>query len=268
VKISIGINTYKPYNELTSRQQRCIHFLRINAPASVSLYNIDREANSYKRFKHLQLERTSKDIVPNSTKELAMSKDIFNLLSQTDCDYFAYLNDDITVGLRVFSTIRNEDRDCFIISRIDTTEVKNLKDVPQNLSCNLHGFDMFIIKKSWWLENKKYFPNFVLGRYYWDTYYYCLCHIFGNTLTLNDQPYIFHPAHENVSNIQDAETMYNTSLLQDSIMSLWYSNVQLNFKNRASEHNIKDLKPTINEKEIERQIFKTFYEKNFSNICR
>lgn len=268
MKISIGINTYKPYEELTPRQQHCVYFLRTNAPSNVTLYNIDTKPNSFERFKHLQLERTSKDIVPNSTKELAMSKDIFNILSQTDCEYFAYLNDDITVGLSVYDAISKENRDCFVVSRVDTTEVKTFRDAPKCLSCNLHGFDMFIIKKQWWLENKKYFPNFVLGRYYWDTYYYCLCHIFGNTLTLNDCPYIFHPAHKSVSNIQDAETIYNTSLLQDSIMSLWYSNVQLNFKNRVCEYDIKDLKPTTDEKEIERQIFKTFYEKNFSNICR
>lgn len=265
MKISIGINIYKPVEELSTRQQRCI--IDLQSLDNVTLYNASTEDIKINGFNFLKLNRTSKDIVPNSTRELPMSKDIFNLLSETDCDYFIYLNDDIMLRPILVTQVAEGNFDSYIASRIDTTELTTSIGGVTPLSCNLHGFDLFAISKKWWLENKKYFPNFVLGRYYWDTYYYCLCHIFGNALTLNDKAWIFHPAHESVSNVNDAETIYNTSQLQECIIQLWHNNVLTNFKNRKSKDGIKDLIPTTDEREIEKQIFKTFYEKNFSNIC-
>ena len=115
MKISIGINGYKQYKDLQKRERFCIESLLKCKNNDISLFNIvyDNESVSYEGINTLQkLTKTSDDIIrhhfahegltteynlrkqeiDNNTKKIPSVKEIFDVLCETDCDYFLFLN--------------------------------------------------------------------------------------------------------------------------------------------------------------------------------
>ena len=120
MKIAIGINGFKKYEDLKKRECFCIEsLLKIKSKnPNIELYNVcfQEENISYdgfttlnklivksnelirEYFKHEGLQKEyqlRKDEIDNNKKELPSIKEIFDILADTDCDYFLFLNNDI-----------------------------------------------------------------------------------------------------------------------------------------------------------------------------
>lgn len=272
--IAIGVNTYCEAAKLSTRQSLChesLKALKAKYNDKLILVNIQfkDETHEYDFFDTtVSLDRSSVDVVTSSSKKLPLSLDVFNALSNLNCFYFVYLNDDIIVKSRLIETVlENSTYDSFVASRMDVEPLNNLKEKPTYVNYNTHGFDLFVIKSKWWTANKQYFPNFILGRYYWDVYYYSLCNTFGRSKTLNAlPPCILHQVHESVSSPGDLEQAYNGLQANNIFLQAWFSNVQYNLRPRAEYMNIKNCIPNSNEESGTDRFYKEFYEKNISNI--
>jgi hypothetical protein len=235
MKFSIGINGYKPHNNLNKRELLGLESLiKLKNLNDVNLYNVifEHEDITYNNFKTLnKLKLSSNTIIKeyfknndltgstysqndieNNKIELPIVKEIFDVLAATDCDYFIFLNNDIILSDRIFKQIDNT-HNGYAASRININDIEKLSETPQLLEYCVHGFDVFVIKKSFWLKNRDYFDNFILGRFYWDTFTATMLKLLGNSKFLNKLPPVcFHIHHPNVSAQNNIENYSNINL--------------------------------------------------------
>ena len=246
MKIVLASNYYKRDNEFNKRQKLSIQsFLKIKEkfPENVELVNLafEDEQVDIEGFKtYNQLQRSSKEIIKdyfvnfirecdeNLTKRIEECKtklpsvyEIFTILSQLDCDYFLFVNDDIVVSDRYIKEILNSTDDALIASRLHVFELNDLSNNFKPESYSVHGFDGFAVRSKFWQENKYNFPEFLLGRPYWDTNYYTRFKLLGNVKTLNKlPPVIFHEDHASTScTTEDIETFYNNDIFKRDLIS-------------------------------------------------
>ena len=214
MKISIGINGYKDFNTLEKREKLCIEsLLKIKEKQqeiNINLYNIcfTDESVTYNNFKTLnKLTKKSNKIIKeyfqheglineyeyrkneidNNKKELPSVKEIFDVLAETDCDYFIFLNNDIILSNRIFKEIE-DGVECYPISRMHIYDIDSLNDIPRLESYSVHGFDVFLVKKDSWLNVRNNFEDFILGRFYWDTYFATMFNLLCECKNLNKLP--------------------------------------------------------------------------------
>ena len=157
--------------------------------------------------------------------------------------------------------------DAYIASRMDI-DVQTDKEnyIPRNF--NIHGFDMFCIKKTWWNIVNQYFPTLIVGRYFWDTVYYVLCKKHGEVKTLNTWPsVILHPIHNSGTHKITFEYKFNEYNADADILKAWFYVANNCLGKRLDDKGIKNCVPTFDEDECINSFLKN-YEKNFSNICR
>lgn len=277
MKIALGINTYCADSCLSKRQLLCqesLVSLKERYGKNIDLVNIqfEDEKYDYKCFDNtVFLNRSSRDVITSPKKKLPLSLDVFNALCNLDYTYFVYLNDDIIVKPRLIEVILEEGvkYDTFVSSRMDISILDNIKEKPVYKNYNTHGFDLFAVNSLWWRDHSKYFPNFILGRYYWDAYYYSVCNTLGRTKTLNTlPPYILHQEHEGVSSPNDNEHMYNELQANNIFLQAWFANVRVNLGPRASYSGIKNCIPNVGEEDGINRFYKEFYEKNISSLRR
>jgi hypothetical protein len=296
MKISIGINGYKEYKDLEKREKFCIESLLKCKKENINFYNVifENENIVYDHFTTLnQLSKTSDDIIrshfshggltneynlrkneiDNNTKKLPSVKEIFDVLSSTDCDYFLFLNNDIILSNRLFKNI-DPSVDCYAISRMHIHDIESLSEIPKLESYSVHGFDAFLIKKETWLKNRNNFPDLILGRFYWDTYFATKLHLLCNTRFVNDLPPVcFHIEHNSKSSENTIENYYNEDVFKRDLIigHLWFSYVQNVPLKRPTINNCKWYQPFPNEKEIEEKHFtqlnqKILFDSNFKKI--
>lgn len=282
MKFSIGINGYKKYNDLKKREKFCIDSLcKIkNKIPNITLYNIcfTDENIAYNNFITLNtLTQKSNNIIreyyskegreneyvlykeqiENNTKELPIIKEIFDVLANTDCDYFIFLNNDIILSDRIFKEITTE-YESYTVSRININEIENLNEIPELLEYCVHGFDAFIIKKQTWFDIRNNFENFILGRFYWDTFTATLLNLFCKCKNLNKLPPVcFHVEHPNVSAQDTIENKFCEQLFKgkDIINYMWFNYVYNVLFKRQSAGQCKWYYPLQNEERIEKQYF-------------
>lgn len=290
MKISIGINGFKEYDSLEKREKFCIDSLiKIkNKNTDINLYNIcfDNENVSYNNFTTLNnlKIRSNKLIhdyfqhdgltneyslrqndIDNNTKELPSVKEIFDVLANTDCDYFLFLNNDIILSNRILKEI--DDSDAYAISRMHIHDIETLNDTPRLESYSVHGFDAFLIKKDKWLEIRNHFEDLVLGRFYWDTYFATMLAILVKTKFVNKLPPVcFHIEHGSTSNQDHIENYYNEDVFKRNLIigHLWFSYVQNVLMKRPTVDDCKWYQPFPNENQLEKQHFKIFDVKPYS----
>ena len=280
MKISIGINGYKNYKDLEKREKFCIESLLKISNENTSLYNIcfENENVEYEGFKTINsLKKKSNKVIfdyfqhegltneyqsrkseiDNNQKELPSVKEIFDVLAQTDCDYFLFLNNDIIVSNRLLKNLKF-DKDCYAISRMHINDLDSLKDVPKLEAYSVHGFDVFLIKKETWLKIRNNFPDLILGKFYWDTYFATLFKLLCNTEFVNGLPPVcFHIEHSSTSAQDSIENYYNEDVFKRNLIigHLWFSYVQNVPLKRPTVNNCKWYQPFPNEKEIEDKHF-------------
>lgn len=290
MKISFGINGYKPETSLLVRESLCLEALRKikKTNTDISLYNIifENENITYDDFETLNcLKKKSNNIikkyfkegVPNDCPytiesiksnevELPIIKEIFDTLAKTDCDYFVFLNNDIILSNRLLKEI-NDSYDCYCVSRVNISEIKSLQDSLEILEYCVHGFDAFVIKKELWLKIRNHFDNFILGRFYWDTFTATALNLLCNCKVLNKQPPVcFHVYHDNVSAQQTIENYYCEYIFKqnNTISYFWFTYVYNVLFKRSSKVNCKWFYPLNKEEEIEKQFFKQFAKLNIA----
>jgi hypothetical protein len=280
MKISIGINGFKKYEDLEKRERFCIDALLKIKQDNVTLYNIcfDNENIEYKNFTTLnKLTKKSnkliheyfqhegltneynlrKQEIDNNNKELPTVKEIFDVLASTDCDYFLFLNNDIILSNRIFKEIE-DGIECYPISRMHIFDIENLNDTPKLESYSVHGFDAFLVKKETWLNIRNNFEDLILGRFYWDTYFATMFNLLCKCKNINKlPPACFHIEHNSNSSNNTIENYYNEDVFKRNMIigHLWFSYVQNILLKRPTVNNCKWYQPFPNELELEKQHF-------------
>jgi hypothetical protein len=290
MKISIGINGYKEYKDIEKRERFCIESLLKNKKENIKLYNLcfTDENVKYESFETLnqlclysnnviknyfshegltQEYQQRKEEIDNNNKKLPSVKEIFDVLSHTDCDYFLFLNNDVIISNRLFKNI-DTSVDCYAISRMHIHDIASLNEEPKLESYSVHGFDAFLIKKETWQRIRNNFPDLILGRFYWDTYFATKLKLLCNTKLVNDLPPVcFHIEHDSKSSENTIENYYNEDVFKRDLIigHLWFNYVQNVLLQRPTANNCKWYQPFPNEKEIEQSHFNQLNQKVLFN---
>lgn len=292
MKISIGINGYKQYKDLEKRERFCIEsLLKIkNKTPDIKLYNVcfQEENITYEEFttlnkltiksnelikeyfKHEGLQKEyqlRKDEIDNNKKELPSVKEIFDVLADTDCDYFLFLNNDIILSNRFLKEVE-DDVECYPMSRMHIYDIETLDDIPKLESYSVHGFDAFLVKKETWLQTRNNFEDFILGRFYWDTYFFTMFNLLCKCKNLNKLPPVcFHIEHNSKSINNTIENYYAEDVFKRNIVvgHLWFSYIQKVLLKRQTINGCKWYQPFPNEKQLEKQFFNQFDQPLFVN---
>jgi hypothetical protein len=280
MKISIGINGFKKYEDLEKRERFCIDALLKIKQDNVTLYNIcfNDENIVYKNFSTLNsLTKKSnkliheyfqhegltneynlrKQEIDNNNNELPSVKEIFDVLASTDCDYFLFLNNDIILSNRIFKEIE-DGIECYPISRMHIFDIETLNDTPKLESYSVHGFDAFLVKKETWLKIRNNFEDLILGRFYWDTYFVTMFNLLCKCKNINKLPPVcFHIEHNSTSSDNTIENYYNEDVFKRNMIigHLWFSYVQNVLLKRPTVNNCKWYQPYSNEDLLEKQHF-------------
>jgi hypothetical protein len=137
-------------------------------------------------------------------------------------------------------------------------DIDSLADTPRLESYSVHGFDAFLVKKATWLKIRNNFPDLILGRFYWDTFFATMFQLLSETRFINDLPPVcFHIEHASKSSENTIENYYNEDIFKRSLIigHLWFSYVQNVPLKRPTVNDCKWYTPFQNEKELERQHF-------------
>ena len=250
MNISIGINSFKHENNLNSREKNCLDSLKKVKELSnhnISLYNIsfvddnieykdfqplsklklssDKVIKEYFKHEGLQNEyNLKKNDINNNTKKLPIINEILDILSETDCDYFLFLNSDCILT-PAFNKLKIENYDSYSLCRANTDDtINSLSDSVELEAISVHGVDGLLIKKDTWLSIKNNFEKFILGRFYWDSYFSAKLKLLSKSKYLNKTPFLL--LHENHSNRDDmhienyyAEDVFKRDML---VSHLWF----------------------------------------------
>lgn len=287
MKIAIGINTYT--SNLKNRQQMCMDALRkVKAKFNdiVELYNVQYEDDNFEFEGFTKLSKLKRkpynileeyfdhdgliDLYNTQFKEhmpgikdsrMVSVKEVIEVLSDVDCDKFVFINDDIVMSDRFIKTILdNPNYDCYPASRLHLFDFESLdgKFTPEAYS--VHGFDGYCFTKEWWKKQQHNFPDYILGKPYWDTHYFTLCQLLGNAMTLNKVPAVlFHPEHQSTAcTDMDVLARYNEDIFNRDLIckQLWFRYVYNVLLKRPTVGNIKWYQPFPNEVQLEHDLFK------------
>jgi hypothetical protein len=255
MKISIGINGFKKYEDLEKREKFCLESLKIcqqkQSKFNINLFLIKNKKDdiTYEGFKTINIQHDTKYPFVN---------DILNVLSETDCDLFCFLNSDIVLNTNFFNYLDNK-YDTYAASRAHLYELNSLNEPLKIEGYSVHGFDLFAFKKDWWLKNKSIFPDMYLGRSYWDTVYFTKCATKSNILIMNKlPPVIYHPEHHSTAaHDKDKYNTHNENIAKNyPDMNKWWYYVYNVLLKRPTVNNIKWWQPHENELQLEELIFK------------
>jgi hypothetical protein len=219
MKISIGLNIFKK----SHRQDLCIDsLLKLkNKFKGIELYNYQFEDgtdfNEHPELKTIKiLKQKSGILVPNSRNpNLPIVNEFFDNLSQTDCDYFIFTNNDIIISDRYIKLLETK-HDCYPASRLAIYDIPSI-DTPitKYSHYQVAGFDTYAVKKEWWIKNKELFPQYILGMPTWDVHFATIMMLKGKSLLCNKMPpSIFHIIHDSnwMESQEIPERKYNEEL--------------------------------------------------------
>ena len=197
MNISIGINSFKQEKDLNRREKLCLESIKKIKETSkhnISLYNIsftdddityddftslsklklssDNVIKEY--FKHEGLKKEyeqQKNAIDTNTKKLPIVNEVLDALAETECDYFLFLNSDCILT-PAFNKLKIENFESYSLCRANTNDIINsLNDSVELEAISVHGVDGLLIKKDIWLSIRNNFEKFILGRFYWDSYF-------------------------------------------------------------------------------------------------
>jgi hypothetical protein len=250
MKLSIGTNVFQE----NKRQTLALEILRKlkQKHDSVEIYNITfKNEKNVDGFKHLPvLERCCSDLVKNSIKKKPISKDLFNALAKTDCDYFLFLNSDIFLTDKCLKLIFEQKHDSYIFSRIDTYDINSLNDPIVPMRMEIAGFDAWCVKKDWWLANTDKFPDYIYGEPLWDLHYALTLYYNSNCFLGNKDVFIAHIKHPIQWSDNSIEQKYNANFWEKTTFHrVWHDYVYKILINRQPQGQF--LQPLQNEDELE-----------------
>ena len=264
MKIAICINSFKQERDLQHHERLCVDSLRKLKelyPGTVEIINITfhDEANIiFDGFINLPvLQKSSKSVSQKHFKKLPFLNEIFDQLATLNYDFFIFANNDIAISNRfIREIINNKNYDCFAASKLHFRKLSSVDDTnPDPGAISVHGFDAFAVKPKWWIEKRELFSWFLLGRPYWDTYFFTMCYLHGKCRVLNKPPcVIFHVEHNSDAMTDDELTHFNINSFNQPyyIREVWFRYVYNVLLKRESAHNIQWYVPFQNEEELEK----------------
>jgi hypothetical protein len=216
MKLSIGINIFGSFK----RQDQCIDVLNKLASKyiEIELYNITYETdiNYSLGFKHLPvLKRKAKDLIFGSTSEKPIVSDFFNVLADTNCDYFIFLNSDVLLTEKLLKLVLKGEYETYFFSRHDCYPIDDLnKIIPFRIE--IAGFDAWAVKKSWWIENRTYFKDYIYAEHLWDVAYAVEMFNRSKSFFGNKDVYLCHEKHDLNWTETSPEAIHNSNLWKET----------------------------------------------------
>lgn len=282
MNISIGINSFKQEKDLDSREKNCLESIKKVKELSkhnISLYNIsfEEEDIKYKDFESLTKLKLSSDEVireyfkheglqneynlkkndiDTNTKKLPIINEILDVLSETNCDYFLFLNSDCILT-PAFNKLQIENFDSYSLCRANTDDkINSLSDSVELEAISVHGVDGLLIKKDVWLSVRNNFEKFIIGRFYWDSYFSSKLKLLTKSKYLNQSPFLL--LHENHSNRDDMhiENYYAEDIFKRDILTshLWFKFANY-LEQRKTKGKAKWFTPLPDEHKVEESLF-------------
>jgi hypothetical protein len=282
MNISIGINSFKQEKDLDSREKNCLESIKKVKDLSkhnISLYNISFEEDDIKYkdfesltklklssdevireyFKHEGLQNEynlKKNDIDTNTKKLPIINEILDVLSETDCDYFLFLNSDCILT-PAFNKLQIENFDSYSLCRANTDDkINSLSDSVELEAISVHGVDGLLIKKDVWLSVRNNFEKFIIGRFYWDSYFSSKLKLLTKSKYLNQSPFLL--LHENHSNRDDMhiENYYAEDIFKRDILTshLWFKFANY-LEQRKTKGKAKWFIPLPDENKVEESLF-------------
>lgn len=250
MKLSIGTNIFQE----NKRQTLAIQILKKfkEKYSEIQLYNITfKNEKNTEGFQHLPvLEKTSSDVVKNTTKKKPIAKELFNALGNTDCDYFLFLNSDIFLTDKCIKLILKQEFESYIFSRIDTFDINTLADPIIPMRMEIAGFDAWGVKKDWWNKNQDKFPDYIYGESLWDLHYGLTLYYNSNCFLGNKDMFIAHIKHPIQWAENTPEQKYNATFWEStSFHRTWHDYVYKILIQRQPQGQF--LQPLPNEHELE-----------------
>lgn len=184
MKIALGTNLFgnyqrqelakESYRRLASKYPN-VHIYDIQFKDEIDTYEISEGfITSFK------LNRSSRDVIPGHEKKLPFVNDIFQVLADTDHDYFVFSNSDVMLSNRIIDFILEKEPTAFPGSRLDVRPIKNIDEPMIPVRWEIGGFDIFAMKTDWYRQHYWLFEDFLLGCCWWDHHFAGLLKIFGN----------------------------------------------------------------------------------------
>ena len=272
MKILLGTNTFGNYKRQDIAVQSWKKLKEI-FPDTVELMNIqfEDEMESFNDpygipVKYV-LKRSSLNLVPNATKKLPLVNDIFAYLCAYSSDYFIFTNSDVIINKNLITYIMEKQPECFACSRLDIQEIDDFSELRTKavpVRWEIAGFDTFVFKKSWFLENQKLFNDYLLGKPEFDHVYAGIIKCFGDNTPLGNQypPFCFH-IHHGLSSVttECPEREFNEKTMKTNPLDTFasrvvYFNLKYNLLQRKPWGSF--LQYDVQEREREKRIFSAF----------
>ena len=240
MKIAIGTNYFKTYDRQT-RAQECLRELK-RRHSEISLYDVqfaDEFSGHIDDFENLPLlTRSSKDVTTGK-KKLPFVNDVFNVLSETDADYFVFTNSDILIREELVNVLLTQNITGRACSRVDIHPINSIQEPIKLYRWEIAGFDTFMFENKWYRANKHYFEDFLMGSVYFDHHYAGVIKaVTKDKIENKNPPLILHEMHQCNWSIEDEEAKFNDNQRKKSpyryLSQQWdeYFDKYLRFKRR------------------------------------
>lgn len=260
MKIALGINTFPTDLNRFKLAEASYAFLDDN---HVDVFDIQQPGVQGKFNTIDTLKRTTKDVVPGSTKELPFVNDLFGIMAEQDYDYFIVTNADVMISPKLIGHIVEHDITAMPCSRLDVEPAKSINDPMKAVRWEIGGFDTFCFKTSWYRKHSWLFEDFIMGRPWYDHHYAGIMKIFGNNDVIGNKypAFCLHEHHGfGACTPGNPEYNWNTDLFNKSQYVAKYRHVWDNFYkdvlNPGRRPYFYFLEEMQNEAEIETQYFK------------
>ena len=258
MKIALGTNLFGQYHrqnlflenlKLIHRKYPNIDFYNLSfkhdAPAAAPDFLIQKN----------ELVRSSRDICKESGQKLPFVNDMFDLLSQTDCDYFIFANSDVLVPGSLMERILGTDKDAVCVSRTEIKEIKGITDKMVPIRIEVAGFDFYAVRNAWWKKHMRLFPDYFFARPRWDNHFTTVMMKYGDSEIRNELGDLYHIFHGYGSHSNDNEMRHNDALFYQKykgISDLWGRYLEYITQRQPPRRYIQ---PLPDEKETTRRIF-------------
>lgn len=210
MKLSIGINIFNQ-NERQNIAVECLKRLK-QKNSNIEVYNISYkdELQEVSEFKSLPiLGESSSTLTGNEMVKKPIANEFFNILSNTECDYFLFLNSDIILSQKALNLIFAGNMESYIFSRHEIKPITSLEDKIIPYKIEVAGFDAWAVKKAWWIENGNTIPKCIYSEVAWDNIMSLSLFTKSNAKFCNKEFYIGHLSHPINWSRETPEGMYN-----------------------------------------------------------
>lgn len=232
MKILIGTNLFGNYKRQEIAKDSWSHIKSVYSDKidfRAILFADEYNADDYpdKKIRECYtLTRSSKDIIPESSKKLPVLKDILNKVydvSSTDSNitHIGYINSDCIVTPNLIEYLTSHPTDTIAVSRLDIQEVEDFAQIlakgvkPSRME--IAGFDGFFISIDWWKNHNHLINEYLIGQPYYDQVLAGIISVTGGKI-YNDatKPILCHVQHAIQWMDDTPEKRYNDTTLKNN----------------------------------------------------